>query len=83
MAPRLLHADASPPDRSAHFPPANARGIHVATAEQTIPFGTYGDIPLVGDWTGTGTDSIGTYRPTTTARTPSSPIIRFPSRKSP
>jgi hypothetical protein len=30
---------------------------------ETVPFGTVGDIPVVGDWTGKGYDSIGVYIP--------------------
>ena len=29
------------------------------------PFGAAGDIPIVGDWTGTGSVRIGVYRPST------------------
>src|ERR1700759_1763067 len=37
MAPSLLHADASPPHRSEHLPPADLRGVHVATADALVP----------------------------------------------
>jgi hypothetical protein len=30
---------------------------------EDVPFGTSGDIPIVGDWTGKGYDSIGVYIP--------------------
>jgi hypothetical protein len=31
----------------------------------TIPFGTAGDLPVVGDWDGNGSTTIGLYRPST------------------
>jgi hypothetical protein len=36
-----------------------------AVQERTIAFGTLGDIPVVGDWSGRGVKGIGIYRPAT------------------
>jgi len=33
------------------------------TVDHTLQFGQAGDIPLVGDWSGTGVDGVGVYRP--------------------
>jgi hypothetical protein len=33
--------------------------------DEVINYGDAGDVPLVGDWTGNGFDSIGVYRPST------------------
>jgi Divergent InlB B-repeat domain len=35
------------------------------TVDKCLKFGAAGDLPVVGDWTGTGTANIGVYRPTT------------------
>lgn len=42
--------------------PADCSPIPVT---QSVQFGIPGDIPLVGDWMGTGVDSIGVYQPAT------------------
>jgi hypothetical protein len=39
------------------------RQLTTGGCDIAIPFGTSGDIPVVGDWTGTGYDSIGVYIP--------------------
>ncbi len=40
----------------------NQDGIWDASADTASPFGTAGDIPVMGDWDGTGTKKIGVFR---------------------
>ncbi len=40
----------------------NQNGIWDASADTASPFGTAGDIPVMGDWDGTGTKKIGVFR---------------------
>jgi|GEM_PF-6752916 len=39
------------------------RSFSETGADLLIEFGKHGDIPIVGDWGGTGTDKLGLYRP--------------------
>ena len=41
---------------------SNSPGLP-ATPDVSVPFGASGDVPLVGDWDGNGTFTIGVYRP--------------------
>jgi hypothetical protein len=59
---------APPPERAGVYRPDNATfylsGVPGSPPIQ-VPFGAEGDLPVVGDWDGDGTATIGIYRPAT------------------
>jgi neutral ceramidase len=57
---RPKESGAYPPSHSVFFLKDN---YSPEGADNIFPYGTDGDIPIVGDWTGKGHDSIGVYRP--------------------
>ena len=43
----------------------NHDGVFNSSVDRTIQFGTTGDLPVTGDWAGTGASQLGVYRPST------------------
>jgi serine/threonine protein kinase len=60
------------PDSLGVFRPARASFLLLSSlaarqADLVVPFGQRGDLPIAGDWDGTGLDSPGVFRPSTGA----------------
>ena len=43
--------------------------------DQVFNFGLFSDGIVIGDWTGTGTDAVGVYRPATSFNAPSTAVF--------
>jgi hypothetical protein len=56
-----------PSDRSWTLDNGNGTFDGCSADECTVPFGEPGDLPVVGDWTGTGKSRIGVFRPSNRA----------------